>query len=119
MNEQQLQQIRKNLQVRESARRHQRELLRLERLQEVENLLKRYFSDFPATKVYLFGSILVPGHFTPDSDIDIAVENHPHDRLDLYSALSRLLPYPVDVVIMEQCHFASEIRENGRLLKTI
>lgn len=118
MDEHQLQVIRKNLQKREQERRQQRESLRQARLQEVEKLLIQYFSAFPATKVYLFGSILVPGHFTPDSDIDIAVENHPQDRLDLYSALSRLLPYPVDVVVMEQCHFASDIRQNGRLLRS-
>ncbi len=116
MDEQQLKQIRNNLKNRELVRRQERERLRLERLQEVETLLKRYFSDFPTTKVYLFGSVLMPGRFTSDSDIDIAVENHPADRLDLYSALSSLLPYPVDVVVMEQCHFASAIRQNGRLL---
>ncbi len=119
MDEQAIRQIQKNLQEREKARRQQRERLRLERLQEVEMLLTQYFSDYPDTKVYLFGSILMPGYFTPDSDIDIAVENHPQDRLDLYSALSRLLPYPVDVVVLEKCHFASDIRQNGRRLTVV
>jgi predicted nucleotidyltransferase len=55
--------------------RHQRETLRLEVLERVREAVRRSAPLFPAIRaVYLFGSILRPGRFRPDSDVDLAVD---------------------------------------------
>ena len=47
------------------------------------------------------------------SDIDIAVENYTGTRLDLFMELSDLIDLPVDLIIMERCQFADQIKEMG------
>jgi len=52
-----------------------REEKRLAWLTRAREAIQRFALDFPTLeRVYLFGSIVQPGKFTEDSDIDVAVE---------------------------------------------
>ncbi len=111
-----IKQIRENLQRRELKIREQNETLRLKTLEKAKAVLGEYFAAYPGTLVYLTGSIVKRGAFSNGSDIDIAVEGFPGSRLDLYTDLSYLIEWPIDVIIMEKCHFAESIRRNGILV---
>jgi len=89
------------------------EIRRIQQLEHVCDKLKLFFQKYPGCDVYLTGSIVNPGFFTDGSDIDIAVENFKGSRLDLFMELSELLDMPVDLIIMERCHFSDRIREAG------
>ena len=55
--------------------RQEREALRLGVLERVRDAVRRSAPRFPAIQaVYLFGSLLQPGQFRPDSDIDVAID---------------------------------------------
>jgi predicted nucleotidyltransferase len=55
--------------------RQERESLRLEVLERARDAVRRSASLFPAIQtVYLFGSLLQPGQFRPDSDVDVAID---------------------------------------------
>ena len=55
--------------------RQERESLRLGVLERVRDAVRRSAPRFPAIQaVYLFGSLLQPGQFRPDSDIDVAID---------------------------------------------
>ena len=55
--------------------REQREALRLEVLERAREAVRRSAQLFPAIQaVYLFGSVLHPGRFRPDSDVDVAID---------------------------------------------
>lgn len=105
--------IRKNLQRRSQEERNKREELRLKLLEEVRLTLKDFLSQYPDSKGYLFGSVLTPHGFSKSSDIDIAIGNCPLDRLDLYSQLSRLIQWPIDIVVIEKCNFKEHIFSQG------
>jgi predicted nucleotidyltransferase len=89
------------------------EKLRNETLEMCREKLVEYFQKFPGCRVYLFGSVARQGSFNQQSDIDIAVENFPGNRLDLYSQLSAIIPHNIDIVILEKCHFADRIKSDG------
>jgi predicted nucleotidyltransferase len=56
--------------------REEREALRLRVLEEAREAIRRSAPKFPAIRaVYLFGSILLPGRFRPDSDLDVAIDS--------------------------------------------
>jgi hypothetical protein len=68
---------------------------------------------------YLFGSILRAGRFSSRSDVDIAVDSlNQGDPFGLGSYLSLHLNRDVDVVPLDQCHFADKIRQTGMLWST-
>ncbi len=113
MDKKELLTIKSNLQQIDQCAKQERERLREKTLSEVRQILKAYFSPFPDTQVYVFGSLIAPGAFYKTSDVDIAVEDHPESRLDLYAALSAQIPYPIDIIIMEKCPFADSIRAHG------
>jgi len=61
---------------REQARREEREALRGEVLEKSRSAIRRLAPQFPAIRaVYLFGSVLAPGRFLPDSDVDVALDS--------------------------------------------
>lgn len=63
---------------------------------------------------YVFGSVTQPGRFTPASDIDIAVDTWTTgDICGLMGYLSLHLNRDVDLVPLDQCHFADKIRRLG------
>ena len=85
--------------TRETRRRAQREAERRRWLQCVREAVARLASAYPGVcRVYLFGSLLQPGRFRADSDIDVAVEC---DTLEteslLWRAMERELERDVDV----------------------
>ena len=118
MNASDIQQIRENLQRRDLKRRQQNETLRRDTLEKAKAVIGTFFAGYPGTVVYLTGSVVKPGAFSADSDIDIAVEGFPGSRLDLYASLSVLFEQPIDIIILEKCHFAEHIRRNGLLVNT-
>lgn len=111
-----IKQVRENLQKKELKRRGHNETLRLGTLEKAKAVIRNYFSAYPGTTVYLTGSIVKPGAFSAASDIDVAVEGFPGSRLDLYTDLSSLIDWPIDIVIMERCEFADSIQQNGILV---
>ena len=55
--------------------REEREALRLGVLERARDAVSRSAPRFPAIQaVYLFGSLLQPGQFRPDSDVDLAID---------------------------------------------
>lgn len=60
---------------RDQERQAEREALRLEVLEKARSVIRRLAPAFPPIRaVYLFGSLLQPGRFRPESDVDIAVD---------------------------------------------
>ncbi len=89
------------------------EQLRISELNNCISVLKTFFADKPGVNVLLFGSITQEFQFTPDSDIDIAVENFTGSRLDLYLDLEKLFRRKIDLIILEKIPFRNEIIETG------
>jgi len=116
VNESELLYIKRNLREKALKLKQGREVRRKEVLEYVCGKLKIYFKNYPECYVYLIGSIIRPGSFSDGSDVDIAVENYTGSRLDLFMELSELIDLPVDLIIMERCQFADQIREKGILL---
>ncbi len=76
MNEADLRPYREYHARRESELRQEREALRLEVLERARAAVRQSAPLFPAIRaVYLFGSLLQPGHFQPNSDVDVAVDS--------------------------------------------
>ena len=63
---------------------------------------------------YVFGSVTECDRFTQYSDVDLAVETHKVGNVcALMGALSMHLNRDVDLVPLDQCHFAYKIRKLG------
>lgn len=87
---------------------------RQQRLQQALNWLQHHAAQFEITQGYLFGSITQAGRFSPESDVDLAVESlQQGDPFGLASYLSLHLNREVDIVPLDQCHFAQKIRQTG------
>ena len=108
-----IKQVRATLRKKELKRWERNETLRLDTLEKAKTVIRNYFAAYPGTSVYLTGSIVKPGAFSTASDIDMAVEDFPGNRLDLFTDLSSLIDWPIDIIIMERCEFADSIRRNA------
>jgi predicted nucleotidyltransferase len=91
-----------------------RERLRLEtrgRLREVLRLT------IPGQRVLVFGSLIRPGKFNEQSDIDLALESEPGDMsiYQLISLLSERMGRRVDVMLLDECRFRERILKEGEL----
>jgi len=64
-------------------------------------------------RAYIFGSVTRPGRFTPDSDVDIAVEMTEPEHLTAISVFAAALGREVDLVDLGKCHFSHRIRQEG------
>lgn len=86
-------------QEREAQRRQEREALRVRLLARSRAAIGELAPQFPAlTAVYLFGSIMQPGHFRPQSDIDVAVAvDDIAVETPFWRALEEALQWEVDV----------------------
>jgi predicted nucleotidyltransferase len=61
---------------REQTRHEEREALREEVLERTRSTILRLAPRFSAIRaVYLFGSVLAPDRFLPDSDVDVAIDS--------------------------------------------
>ena len=103
------------LQAREK-KQQESERLRREALDQVDAVLQELAKRYTWTEVYLFGSVLQPGKFDKDSDIDLAVAGLPkQDLYRLTAELMSLLGRNVDLVILEEASFSEKIRQKGVL----
>ena len=96
------------------AQKQRRESERNHALQQVVRAL----NDAPIylQEAYLFGSILVPGAFGAQSDVDIAIhETEPRTYFRLKSYLEHTIGREVDLIELERCRFADSILRKGRL----
>lgn len=83
------------LQARYQKQLEERETARNEALQAVRTVVPEVVTKFPAVSAaYLFGSILRPGAFRADSDIDIAIEGgSARDYFAVWHTLEEALPH--------------------------
>jgi predicted nucleotidyltransferase len=95
-------------------RRRQNEQLRQALLARVLQLLDELGPGYGIQQAYLFGSLVRPGRFHAKSDVDIAVEQiDPTRFFEAMSEFANLLGREVDLVQLDQCHFANKIRREG------
>ncbi len=96
------------------AGRRRREAARLRMLERVEDALEQLAPAFGVSEAYLFGSIVRPGRFTDQSDVDLAIEDLGADYWSFLGRLSELVGREVDLVELAKCRFAARIRREGR-----
>jgi predicted nucleotidyltransferase len=84
---------------RDAERLEQREKLRHTRLAAVRTAIRRLAPSYPAIQaVYLFGSIMQSGRFTPQSDIDVALASDDVAvESEFWRALEEELEWDVDL----------------------
>lgn len=91
-----------------------RERYRQEILEQVHRVLQSLAEKYEWDELYLFGSLISPGRFTYDSDIDIAVSGlDKHDLLSFIAEASRELGREVDILRLEESKIADSIRRKG------
>lgn len=104
------------LDARLAQQRRQAEQLRQRLLDETLQWLSAQGRDFGILQGYVLGSVTRPGSFSEGSDIDIAVDSlKTGDPFGLMGYLSLHLNRDVDLVALDQCHFAAKIRATGIL----
>ncbi|MGC8778685.1 MAG: nucleotidyltransferase family protein [Candidatus Caldatribacteriaceae bacterium] len=91
----------------------EKERERREILGKVLETLRGYFAAKKVKAVYLWGSILREGEFSPFSDIDIAVEDLKEDYFQVLCELEEVLQRDVDLVEIEKCTFRGKILQEG------
>ncbi len=85
-------------------------------LKKTQEWLDNYGSEYGIKKAYIFGSVTYPNKFHQNSDVDVAVEEINAEKHFLaISFLSTYLEREVDIIKLNQCHFADRIREKGIL----
>ena len=97
-------------------RKARNEAERQQLLAKTLRLLGELGPDYKIERAYVFGSIIKPGHFHANSDVDIAVEQI--DPLRFFEAMSEFfnrLEREVDLIELDKCHFAAKIRREGVL----
>ena len=62
----------------------------------------------------LFGSVVRPGRFHADSDVDVAIPDlEPRAYFALMGYLEEGLEREIDLVVLDVCHFSASIRRTG------
>jgi len=90
------------------------EKMRITDLQQVQDTLRTLEKKYQWDEAYLFGSIVLEGRYRQKSDIDIALLGlKKYDYFKFIGEISYLLNRRVDVVLLEECHFAQFIKEKG------
>ncbi|MGH9837869.1 MAG: nucleotidyltransferase family protein [Blastocatellia bacterium] len=85
----------------------------------METLLRlRLFLErmLPGREVWVFGSVIRPGAFRENSDVDLALREEPADisSYRLQSLLEEALGRPVDVILLPESRFAETILREGQ-----
>lgn len=76
--------------------------------------LQLHGGDYGIKAGYVFGSVTQAGRFTEYSDVDLAIAHLGLGNcFGLMGALSLYLNREVDLVPLDQCHFADKIRREG------
>ncbi len=88
--------------------------------QQILNKTKQWLDNnapkYGINQAYIFGSLISPGKFHQDSDVDLAVEQiNAEDYFSVISLLSTYLEREVDILLLKQCHFAHRICQQGIL----
>jgi predicted nucleotidyltransferase len=83
--------------------------------------VRQVVPDYPAIeRVYLFGSVLLPGAMHQNSDIDVAVDTRlsAEDYFAFWRDLERAAPgWQIDLrELEEEGHFAAGVRERGMVV---
>lgn len=83
-------------------------------LQEALGWLEQNTPRFGIEQGYLFGSMTQPDKFSQFSDLDLALNSLSQgEPFGLISHLSTFLDREVDLVPLDQCHFAHKIQREG------
>lgn len=105
---------------REARRRAEAEARRAAAQEAVERAIRTVAPRYPGIRrVYLFGSVLRPGVFRPDSDIDVGVEGDDgHGLFDFWRELEAAAPgWAFDVRPLDpEDPFSQRVQERGRLI---
>lgn len=102
------------LDARLAREKEQNEADRLRLLQSALEWLYANGETYGISHGYIFGSVIEPGRFTRTSDIDIAVDTWETGNIcGLMGYLSLHVNRDVDVIPLDQCHFANKIRRLG------
>ncbi|MGD1899953.1 MAG: nucleotidyltransferase family protein [Phormidesmis sp.] len=92
----------------------QNEQIRQQLLQQTLDWLSDNAQRYDIKSGYVFGSVTIPNRFTQRSDIDLAVETHKTGNIcGLMGELSIYVMRDVDMVPLDQCHFAEKICRVG------
>jgi hypothetical protein len=76
--------------------------------------LDAHAAEYGLDHVWIFGSVTVPGRFGTRSDVDLALVADPDlQQFRLAAALSQALVRDVDVILLDDCHFAAWILQEG------
>ncbi len=106
--------------AREEKRRAERERRRQAALRAAQNAIASLLPDYPTVRrVYLFGSVVRPGAFRDDSDVDIAVEGvGPAEYFALWRDLEKAMPdWTVDLRdLVPGTPFARRVQARGQLV---
>lgn len=95
-------------------KRFQREKERQLLLNKTLEWLEEFGAKYRIEQAYIFGSVTEPNRFHDQSDIDVAVEQiNPKDFFSAIGLLSEHLARDVDIIQLNQCHFANRIRQQG------
>jgi predicted nucleotidyltransferase len=89
------------------------ERLRIEVRDQLRAALREFLPE--KTPVILFGSVIMPGRFTENSDVDIALASEPPGMsiYQLTAQLSERLGRRVDVLLLSECRFRDKILLEG------
>lgn len=83
-------------------------------LEKTIDWLDNYGSQYGIKQAYIFGSLTRKNQFAKESDIDIAVEISNTDNFfSLIGFISEATGRDVDLILLNNCHFANRIRERG------
>ncbi len=102
------------LDARLAREKEQNEFDRLQLLESAVEWLRANAETYGIAHGYIFGSVTEPGRFTQTSDVDVAVDTWETGNIcGLMGYLSLHLNRDVDVIPLDQCHFADKIRHLG------
>lgn len=112
---------RQTLIQRQAEREHQLDPLRLATLAQVKKVVSKISAPIKSVEqIYVFGSLTIPGAFSLESDIDLAVVGATAEGYwQLWEALSAALPeFTVDLRRLpeEKTPFSTHIRRTGSLI---
>lgn len=83
-------------------------------LSEIQRALAELQEQFPFEDAYLFGSIVKPGRYREDSDIDIAIRGlKPEHFFPALAWLMRRLDRDVDLIDLETSRYRERILQEA------
>lgn len=102
----------KNLAEKESQKREELELERQKVMERTITLLQNYFRG-KDVEVILVGSVIQPGKFTQQSDVDIVLKNFQGNRFDIWPDLERKIDRKIEIILYENCGFKDHVDQHG------